>query len=180
MGDEEEAKAAYEKARSELISSLQRKRQVDRTLALLEQNLFQIESSYLTETAGSGGNIISGFDGYLKGGSGRKKQDGINSEQDRVFSNSSSTYLKSLELSNEPETPVLQSYPQTASIPGITTVSLQPTDNPALRRESRIGRGQRKRTEDPEVQPPSPVSVSTPLPNRPGRPNKRQRLNTDD
>ena len=60
----------------------------------LEVQIHNMETSYLTETAAhSGGNIIHGFDGYLKNQpSGRRKYE--ISEQDRIFSVSSQTYKK--------------------------------------------------------------------------------------
>ena len=60
----------------------------------LEVQIHNMETSYLTETAAhSGGNIIHGFDGYLKNQpSGRRKYE--ISDGDRMFSNSSVTHKK--------------------------------------------------------------------------------------
>ena len=55
---------------------------------MLEQNLYAFESSYLTETSMSGGNIITGFDAYLKPTGASKKRHEI-TDNDRIFSNSS-------------------------------------------------------------------------------------------
>ncbi|KAI0074559.1 hypothetical protein K474DRAFT_1601310, partial [Panus rudis PR-1116 ss-1] len=62
--------------------------------AQIEVKIYNLETTYLTETTlHSGGNIIHGFEGYLKNvSSGRRKHD--ISENDRIFSNSSETYKK--------------------------------------------------------------------------------------
>lgn len=57
---------------------------------MLEQNLYAFESNYLTETSMSGGNIITGFDSYLKTSAASKKRHEI-TDNDRIFSNSSYT-----------------------------------------------------------------------------------------
>lgn len=62
--------------------------------ALLEVQIYNLETSYLTDTAAHGsGNIIHGFEGYLKNQPGGRKKYEI-SEQDRIFSVSSQTYKK--------------------------------------------------------------------------------------
>lgn len=59
----------------------------------LETQIYQAEGAYIAETAGTGGNIIQGFDNYLKSNaSNRKRVDVL--EYDRVFSQSSVTYKK--------------------------------------------------------------------------------------
>lgn len=56
--------------------------------------------------------------------------------------------------------------------PNTATVALGAAQSD-LRRDARMGRGQRKRTEDPEFIPPQSVVAAA---SRPGRPPKRQRL----
>lgn len=58
--------------------------------AALEQNLYAFESSYLSETSLSGGNIITGFEAYLKPGGASKKRHEV-TDNDRIFTNSSFT-----------------------------------------------------------------------------------------
>lgn len=62
--------------------------------ANLESQIFSFEGTYLTETTNSGGNIIQGFENYLKhpNAANRKKYEVTDS--DRLFSNSSATYGK--------------------------------------------------------------------------------------
>lgn len=62
--------------------------------AEVEVQLYQLEASYLTETTtNSGGNIITGFENYLKNqGIGRRKFEVTDS--DRMFSASSTTYQR--------------------------------------------------------------------------------------
>ncbi|WEW59997.1 chromatin modification- protein eaf6 [Emydomyces testavorans] len=58
----------YEKLRRELRETLQKKRLLDRNLASLEESIYRFEQSYLEETGA--GNIIKGFDNYIKGSTG--------------------------------------------------------------------------------------------------------------
>ncbi|KAG8903596.1 hypothetical protein FRB99_002947 [Tulasnella sp. 403] len=175
MTDDEDAKVAYEKAKNDLVAALNKKRVIDKSLAALEANLYNFEGSYLQDTATSGGNIIQGFDGYLKNNTSNRRKAELNLDNDRLFSNSSTTHLKALEMNQEepiaPPTPNLTTVALTAPSP----VAVPPAISD-LRRDSRLGRGQRRRTEDPEF---IPSSVTTPGP-RPGRPAKRQKLMNDD
>ncbi|GJJ15552.1 hypothetical protein Clacol_009830 [Clathrus columnatus] len=94
---------AYSKTKQELIEALAKKRDLDRQLIQCEVQLYEVEAQYLAETSsgsGGGGNIIQGFDGYLKNTGPNKRRNEIN-DGDRMFSNSSSTYAKSLELRAE-------------------------------------------------------------------------------
>ncbi|KAJ6508655.1 histone acetyltransferase subunit NuA4-domain-containing protein [Mycena sanguinolenta] len=120
-------KARYEALKKELIQALPRKRAIDKQLADIEFQIHELEKTYLTETAAhNGGNIITGFEGYLKNtNANRRKYDVADSE--RLFSNSSLTYPKSLELLRDndeaPEEITLFKQPST---PGVTTVIVPP------------------------------------------------------
>lgn len=109
-GSLEEAQQRYETTKRALKSGISKKRQIDRTLTDLESQIFLFEGSYLTNTAASGGNIVKGFDSYLKTSSmaaGPGRSASINTSmlgsqdvpvEDRMFSLSSATYKRSLEL----------------------------------------------------------------------------------
>jgi len=89
----------YESLRRSLRETLSRKTLLDKSLLSLETSLYRAETLYLEDT--SAGNIIRGFDSYIKGttassstlsggggnGGGRKR--GGVGDGDRVFSRSS-------------------------------------------------------------------------------------------
>lgn len=62
--------------------------------ALVEAQIYALEGSYLSETGThSGGNLIQGFENYLKNQTtGRRRPEAA--EHDRIFSNSSLTSTK--------------------------------------------------------------------------------------
>lgn len=88
----------YEKLKKDLRDSLSKKRALDAQLASIEDNIYRMESSYLEETANSG-NIVKGFDAYMKagaaggssmaGGGTATRRKGGTTEADRIFSRSS-------------------------------------------------------------------------------------------
>ncbi|KAL1958714.1 hypothetical protein VTO42DRAFT_3833 [Malbranchea cinnamomea] len=104
----------YEKLRRELRETIQKKRLLDKSLALLEEQIYRFEQSYLEDTGA--GNIIKGFDNYIKGatttsslsgaGSGVGSSFGTSgggpntrkraqvSDADRVFSRSSVSFMR--------------------------------------------------------------------------------------
>ncbi|GHJ85296.1 hypothetical protein NliqN6_1698 [Naganishia liquefaciens] len=80
-----------------LKSAIQAKRKADKALAQLEQSIAAFEGSYLSETALSGGNIIKGFDNYLKVNPNMKRRTEVQ-DADRLFSMSSGSYQASMNL----------------------------------------------------------------------------------
>jgi len=113
--------------------------------------LYHLEASYLTETTtNSGGNIITGFENYLKNqGIGRRKFEVTDS--DRMFSASSTTYQRSLELMGEGEesTATQDEYkPTTVVVPPVKQRDESAANAKKLRdREyQRMKRAQKKRS----------------------------------
>ncbi|RIB06956.1 histone acetyltransferase subunit NuA4-domain-containing protein [Gigaspora rosea] len=85
-----------EDAEAELKELLIRKKQVDKSLKTIEKHIWNFEGSYLEETH-SGGNLIRGFDGYLRATNDKKKRSEITREE-RLFSLSSATSEKAVGL----------------------------------------------------------------------------------
>jgi len=181
-GPSPEEKSRYEALRKELMQALPKKRAIDKQLAQIEVQIYNLEGAYLTETAAhSGGNIIQGFEGYLKNQSvGRRKYEV--SESDRIFSTSSLTYQKSLELLGEEESTVEDYVKQPT--PGLTTVIVPPAT-----RTQELTAAQQKKHRDREYQRKKRASasrrstgtISDDEPASTGRrPNKRSRLVDDD
>ncbi|KAH6848927.1 histone acetyltransferase subunit NuA4-domain-containing protein [Alternaria alternata] len=91
----------YERLRRDLRESLNKKRLIDNNLLQLEDNILRVETQYLEET--SAGNIIKGFDNYIKGaattttaggaGTATRRKAPI-SDADRIFSRSSTSFLR--------------------------------------------------------------------------------------
>lgn len=79
----------YETAKKELRELIARKKQADKDLAQLEAQIYKLEGNYLEDTQ-QGGNIVRGFDGYLKGMINTRKS--TFAESDRLFSLSSVSY----------------------------------------------------------------------------------------
>ncbi|KAI0056089.1 NuA4-domain-containing protein [Artomyces pyxidatus] len=141
-----EDKARYLAAKKELIQALTKKRALDKQLAQVEVQIYNTEGSYLLDSsAHSGGNIIHGFEGYLKNQMAKKKYE--LTDADRLFSTSSLTYQKSLELSGEGEesSAAMDDYKQPT--PGLTTVVL-----PAAPRSQELTAAQLKKNRDREYQ----------------------------
>ncbi|KAI8632040.1 NuA4-domain-containing protein [Xylariaceae sp. FL1651] len=81
--------AHYEKQRQYLKELLQNRKTIERQLIAQEQTIIQKETEYLESTPY--GNIITGFDGYIKGSTSvaaQRKRTGL-VDQNRVFSRSS-------------------------------------------------------------------------------------------
>ncbi|CAG7852220.1 SubName: Full=Uncharacterized protein {ECO:0000313/EMBL:CCA67639.1} [Serendipita indica DSM 11827] len=124
--DLSDPKTSYENAKKDLIQAIQRRKQLDKQLVQVETQIFNAEGQYIAETAGTGGNIIHGFENYLKSASTNRKRVDV-AEIDRVFSQSSITYRKSLDMAEDSsslEDGIAATHVTNAA--GITTVTLTP------------------------------------------------------
>lgn len=91
----------YENLRSSLRETLNKKRKLDEQLAALEDNIYKLEGNYLEETNGAG-NIVRGFDGWVKGvvvGGDKRAADDRKArirvrDEDRIFSRSSMSWMR--------------------------------------------------------------------------------------
>ncbi|KAL2757576.1 hypothetical protein ACRALDRAFT_2025341 [Sodiomyces alcalophilus JCM 7366] len=82
----------YKEEQARLRTMLDRRNQLARRLAAIEADIESKETAYLESTPY--GNIIAGFDNYIKGtsGSGAQRRKQGNLEHNRVFSRSSISY----------------------------------------------------------------------------------------
>ncbi|KAK7182174.1 hypothetical protein DPSP01_013260 [Paraphaeosphaeria sporulosa] len=139
----------YERLRRDLRESLQKKRAIDHNLEQLEATILRVETQYLEET--SAGNIIKGFDNYIKGaaavttasstGTATRRKAQI-SEADRIFSRSSSAFVRESSTPGSAQTTPSHGQTPTSSFP--TRESSQPTSNGA----SRNGGSKKKKAPD--------------------------------
>ncbi|KAJ7644202.1 histone acetyltransferase subunit NuA4-domain-containing protein [Roridomyces roridus] len=138
-------KARYEALKKELLQALPKKRALDKQLADIESQIYDLEKTYLTETAAhNGGNIITGFEGYLKNtNANRRKYDVADSE--RLFSNSSLTYGKSLDLLRDNDDGPEELQFKQPSTPGVISV-------PPATRGQEYDQSQAKKHRDREYQ----------------------------
>ncbi|KIV99550.1 uncharacterized protein PV09_08850 [Verruconis gallopava] len=100
-GDSSRGMPYYEKLRRDLRETLQKKRALDASIMNLEDNIYRLETQYLEET--TAGNIIKGFDNYIKGttssttaggaGTASRRKGGI-TDADRIFSRSSASFQR--------------------------------------------------------------------------------------
>ncbi|KAF8967133.1 histone acetyltransferase subunit NuA4-domain-containing protein [Flammula alnicola] len=183
-------RSRYETLKKELMQALPKKRAIDKQLAQIEVQIYNLEASYLTETAAhSGGNIIQGFENYLKNQSSGRRRYEVH-DHDRIFSNSSLTYQKSLELMGEGEesTATNDEYVKQPTPAPLTTIAVPPAtrtqeltvqtkrskDRDYQRRKRATASASHKSTGESDEELVSAASASS------RRPTKRARLADDD
>ncbi|KAK5081616.1 hypothetical protein LTR05_007747 [Lithohypha guttulata] len=95
----------YEKLRRDLRDTINKKRVLDRNMAAIEAEIYRQETAYLEDTSAAG-NIVKGFDNYIKAATntaasgtisgsqlgGTRGRKGAVTDADRVFSKSSVSY----------------------------------------------------------------------------------------
>ncbi|KAL0257440.1 hypothetical protein SLS55_008253 [Diplodia seriata] len=149
----------YEKLRRDLREALAKKRVLDATLNTIEENIYRAETGYLEET--SAGNIVKGFDNYIKGstastaggagaGNAARRKAAIN-DQDRIFSRSSQSFL----MNDSPGPTSAQTTPShaptpTSSFPG---ASNHPTPGSTTSKATNKKRPSAKDDEDTDGKP---------------------------
>ncbi|KAF2118370.1 histone acetyltransferase subunit NuA4-domain-containing protein [Lophiotrema nucula] len=130
----------YERLRRDLREALQKKRQIDAALAAIEDNIYRHETGYLEET--TAGNIIKGFDNYIKGATTTSTAGGAGtatrrkapiSDVDRIFSRSSASFLRDPSASTPGSTQTTPSHAPTPTSSFPTRENSQPTSNGANR-----------------------------------------------
>ncbi|KAI4136032.1 MAG: hypothetical protein LQ347_000151 [Umbilicaria vellea] len=172
----------YEKLKRDLRETLKRKIVLDKSLASLEENIYRFEASYLEETGA--GNIIKGFDNYIKGSSATggasggaatggggtsTRRKGQVMEVDRVFSRSSASFMRdSPEPSSVHTTPSHAPTP-TSSFPVPTSAreSNHPTPTSATSTKAAGGatskknkKGADKEDDESEGKPPKRLKIT--------------------
>ncbi|KAF1840591.1 NuA4-domain-containing protein [Cucurbitaria berberidis CBS 394.84] len=142
----------YERLRRDLRESLNKKRLLDNNLLQLEENILRVETQYLEET--SAGNIIKGFDNYIKGAATTTTTSGAGtatrrkapiSDVDRIFSRSSNAFLREVSTPASIQTTPSHAATPTSSFP--TRESSQPTANGTKKTG---GGSKKKKAEDEE------------------------------
>ncbi|KAH7319959.1 histone H4 acetyltransferase, NuA4 complex, Eaf6 [Stachybotrys elegans] len=91
-GEPQPTLAEYKKSQARVRELVEKRRLLERRLAQVEDSIATKETAYLDSTPS--GNIITGFDNYMKGTSGAaaQRRKAGTTEQNRVFSRSSISY----------------------------------------------------------------------------------------
>ncbi|KAH3670326.1 hypothetical protein WICMUC_004895 [Wickerhamomyces mucosus] len=97
----------YETLKKQLQDAILRKKTLDKEITQIEENIFQKETIYLSESNNS--NIVRGFETSNKQGSHNSSFGSVNkkklifTDDDRVFSLSSHTFVRHLQKKNDLE-----------------------------------------------------------------------------
>ncbi|KAI5815409.1 histone acetyltransferase subunit NuA4-domain-containing protein [Pyronema omphalodes] len=153
----EQAIVYYDRIKKQLRDLIHSKRHNDKQLSIYEENIYKAETAYLEETPN--GNIVKGFDNYIKAAAPRRKTNF--NDQDRIFSLSSITYAAKLQ--SEESAPVTA-----ASTPTVPDLPRLQTQNAASRTAApstnKKNPNRKRKVEDDESA--SVSEVETPGPKR--------------
>ncbi|ODV91213.1 hypothetical protein CANCADRAFT_69234 [Tortispora caseinolytica NRRL Y-17796] len=83
----------YEKLKKQLKETLNKKKALDKALATVEDQIYRYETLYFDNTPN--GNIVKGFEHYLKGTTSRRKSNTF--DGDRIFSGSSVAFVRQMQ-----------------------------------------------------------------------------------
>ncbi|CCH45339.1 hypothetical protein BN7_4921 [Wickerhamomyces ciferrii] len=91
----------YEKLKKQLQQAILKKKSLDKQITQIEEDIFQKETMYLSESHNS--NIVRGFESLnkLNQSSNVNKKKLVFTDDDRVFSLSSHTFVRHLQKKNE-------------------------------------------------------------------------------
>ncbi|MCJ1283689.1 hypothetical protein MMC26_003020 [Xylographa opegraphella] len=165
----------YEKLKRDLRETLQKKRLLDKSMAALEEQIYRFEASYLEET--SAGNIIKGFDNYIKGSSTTgtasnatgggisTRRKGTVMDHDRVFSRSSVSFTRESSPPSSSQTTPSHAPTPTSSHPqpGSARESSHPTPTNAVGMKvntKKNKKGAEKEEDENEGKPPKRLKIT--------------------
>ncbi|MCJ1378186.1 hypothetical protein MMC17_001282 [Xylographa soralifera] len=165
----------YEKLKRDLRETLQKKRLLDKSMAALEEQIYRFEASYLEET--SAGNIIKGFDNYIKGsstigtttnatgGGTSTRRKGVVMDHDRVFSRSSVSFTRESSPPSSSQTTPSHALTPTSSHPqpGSARESSHPTPTSAIGMKlntKKNKKGVEKEEDESEGKPPKRLKIT--------------------
>lgn len=140
MSQKEPSIDQYTQLKNELTKQILKKQELDAQLLALEESIYDKENDYFNES--TYGNIVKGFDNFSKsssGGSNKRKM--VYTDDDHIFSLSSSTFVKTL-MKREGVTtggPDLDDYED--SVDPVSGTNTGPESNggtPARKRKSRF------------------------------------------
>jgi len=90
----------YEKLKKQLQQAILKKKALDKQVTQIEEEIFQKETIYLSESNNS--NIVRGFDNLNKSANNNvNKKKLVFTDDDRIFSLSSYTFVRHLQKKNE-------------------------------------------------------------------------------
>ncbi|KAK3077633.1 hypothetical protein LTS18_009713, partial [Coniosporium uncinatum] len=135
QGDSSRGMPYYEKLRRDLRNTIKQKRELEERMSTIDDSIYKLEGDYLESTPA--GNIIKGFDNYIKAtststssgagaGSSTRRKTGI-SDADRLFSRSSASALRQESTPSSAQTTPSHAPTPTSSFPQSARESNNPT-----------------------------------------------------